>query len=536
MPKGNTILVNAGVLCQCFWGPSRVGFRNLDSEPRIRASAFYRLKRSSRRDHAIGEAIVFPSYRFSMRGRPASVRPLAGGTIALVAASALAASVVLSAQPAHGESLGVGRANTELGGLINSGPDLSIGGERLNVRLLQRFYANHNYGPVWTDRPEQANLLVNAVLHAGDHGLAPELFHANLLRRVAELPPLDRELVLSDAFLSFADALARGVMPVERRINDEALTPEPVDVAATLDKAIDSRNPAAVIEELAPTTPTYRALQLALQSFRSGNLKAQSNRLRAIEVNLERERWLPRRLPAQRVWVNAADARLVLYRANKPIFATKVIIGQDEVRNQSPEFQATITAITFNPPWNVPEDIATMEIMPKVRSDPTYLMRHNMVIEPNGAMQQLPGPNAGLGLMKFEMDNRFGVYLHDTSSKSLFTRANRRISHGCIRVQDPRELAALLMEQPVSAIDGSIAMGGTAEAGLPEPVPVFVVYETAFLDIDGTLQFRPDVYSRDAEIWQHLNRPSYLGPRVASRWPAGRLPVIQHYMQSSASP
>jgi murein L,D-transpeptidase YcbB/YkuD len=117
------------------------------------------------------------------------------------------------------------------------------------------------------------------------------------------------------------------------------------------------------------------------------------------------------------------------------------------------------------------------------------------------------------------MENRFGVYLHDTPSKNLFSRDNRRISHGCIRVQDPRELAALLMQQPIDTINQAIATGGTTRSNLPAPVPVFVVYQTAFVDSDGTLQFRPDVYHRDAEIWPHL----YPVPQpVAQREPPGQ--------------
>jgi murein L,D-transpeptidase YcbB/YkuD len=159
----------------------------------------------------------------------------------------------------------------------------------------------------------------------------------------------------------------------------------------------------------------------------------------------------------------------------------------------------------FNPPWNIPEDIATQEILPKTSADPNYLARHNMVMLPNGGLQQLAGPTSGLGQLMFEMQNRFDVYLHDTPSKAFFSRADRRISHGCIRVQEPRELAALLMQQPVEAINQEIATSGTVHAPLPEPVPVFVVYETAFADAEGRLQFRPDVYGRDAEIWPLLD-------------------------------
>jgi len=107
--------------------------------------------------------------------------------------------------------------------------------------------------------------------------------------------------------------------------------------------------------------------------------------------------------------------------------------------------------------------------------------------------------------LMFHMKNRFDVYLHDTPSKSLFNRDARRFSHGCIRVEDPRKLAALLMQKSSEAIDEAIATGDTTWAALPKAVPVFVVYQTAFADADGKLQFRADIYSRDAEIWQALD-------------------------------
>jgi murein L,D-transpeptidase YcbB/YkuD len=386
-------------------------------------------------------------------------------------------------------------ANRDLGELLNSAPEVVVAGERLNAGLLRRFYARHGFAPVWTTRQAEANLLMNAVLRAGEHGLSPELFHANLLRSAATLPPFDRELLLSDAFLSYADALARGVMPVERRRDDETLTPGPIDIAAALDAAIGSRDPAAAIEALAPTTPTYLLLRRALQTSHG----------REIEVNLERERWLPRPLPANRVWVNVADERLVLYRDNRPVFSTRVIVGADDRLKQSPELQTAIDGIWFNPPWNVPQDIAANEILPKVRNDPNYLARRNLVMLPDGTLQQQAAPNSALGRLMFTMNNRFDVYLHDTPSKDLFSRDNRRISHGCIRVENPRELAALLMQQPIDAINQTIATDRTTRSNLPKPVPIFVVYETAFAGVDGRPEFRADVYGRDGEIGPYLN-------------------------------
>lgn len=489
---------------------------NLDSGSRTRTAIFYQRQCKSRRDPAIGEAILFPSCSLSTRGLLARIGSIAGGAIALAAASALGAPVVLAADQDLRAAFGPARpapmaayANTELGKLIESAPELVIAGERLNVGLLRRFYALNGFAPVWTTRQLQANSLLSAVARAGDHGLAPELFHARLLWSRAILSPLDRELLLSDAFLSYADALARGAMPIERRPGDEVLTPEPIDVAAALEAAIGSPDPAAAIEALAPTTPTYRLLRQALRQFQtdvSGGGKAAITRIRQIEANLERERWLPRRLPADRVWVNIADERLVLYRDDRPVFSTKVVVGQDVRRNQSPEFQATINGIFFNPPWNVPKDIATNEILPKASRDPNYLALHHMVMLPDGGLQQLAGPNSGLGQLMLDMRNRFDVYLHDTPSKNLFSRDDRRVSHGCIRVENLQELTALLMRQPLQAIDQAIATGSTTRSDLPQPVPVFVVYETAFADADGRLQFRSDVYGRDAEISQYLDR------------------------------
>ena len=428
---------------------------------------------------------------------------MAGGTIA--AALGLAGC---SVDPEPEEvQLRAPQADADLRGLIGGVRAVAVSGTKLNAGLLRRFYARHGFKPVWTTRRAQANSLYGAVLRAGGQGLDPEQFHASLLRRSGGLPMPQRDLLLSDAFLSYADALARGAVPVERRRDDQVLAPEAVDAAAALDDAIQSSDPASAIEALAPDTATYQALRQALQDSRPGGPaggKTSVSRLRTIAVNLERQRWLPRVLPADRAWVNVADERLVLYRGGKPVFSTRVVVGEDVERNQSPEFRATIDASFYNPPWVIPADIAKAEILPKLDHDPEYLTRNKMVLLANGEVEQLPGPEAGLGLIMFDMPNRFDVYLHDTPDRYIFNADNRRISHGCIRVQNPREFAALLMDEPIEAINEGIAAGDTTRADLRTPVPVFVVYQTAFADADGLLQFRRDFYNRDAAIWQLL--------------------------------
>jgi L,D-transpeptidase YcbB len=407
---------------------------------------------------------------------------------------------------------------SEIRNRIESTGSLTIAGQAMHATVLRQFYAAHNYEPVWPSHPAPANALLAAVLRAGEQGLDPDLFHAALLRNPSTLSPIDRDLLLSDAFLGYAEALARGALPIEQRMDDEDLKPDPVDVAATLDNAIASPDPVAAIEALAPSSADYVALRRALALYRaqtaSGDTAA-SGRLREVEVNLERLRWLPRQLPADRLWVNLANAKLELYRNNQVAFATRVVIGQ--VDKQTPELQTTVTSLLFNPPWNVPRSIVEEEIAPKLSRDPGYLARHHMVWRRNGAIEQLPGNGTALGYLKFEMEDRFDVYLHDTPERSLFGRDNRQQSHGCVRVQNPRELASLLLGQPVDVINKGIALGYTNRKMLPTPIPVFLVYQTAFLNSDGSIAFRPDVYDRDPEIWQRLH-PSAPAP-VAEHGP-----------------
>jgi murein L,D-transpeptidase YcbB/YkuD len=169
----------------------------------------------------------------------------------------------------------------------------------------------------------------------------------------------------------------------------------------------------------------------------------------------------------------------------------------------------------------VPYSIAVKEIWPKLETEPDYLERHNMVMRDSGAVTQLPGAGTALGRLKFEMEDRFDVYLHDTPLRYLFARENRRLSHGCVRVQNPRELAALLLQEPVDTINKGIALGYTSRRTLAAPVPVFIVYQTAFIGADGGLEFRRDAYRRDEAIWNRLSRNSQV-PVAGQEAPAQR--------------
>src|SRR5581483_2872606 len=215
-------------------------------------------------------------------------------------------------------------------------------------------------------------------------------------------------------------------------------------------------------------------------------------RLAIIDVNLERARWLPRNLPGDRIEVDIAEPQATLYQAGAPVLGMRAIVG-DPTRH-TPSFASEVTAIVFNPPWVVPASIAAAELYPKERRSPGYLARNGFIVQ-DGQLIQKAGPKAALGFVKFDMPDPFAVYLHDTPS--------RWLCHGCVRLEQPRELAtALLAAQGWSRamVEAAIAAKATRRVELETHTPVFVVYRTVVAGSDGRAVFRPDVYGWDAEL------------------------------------
>jgi murein L,D-transpeptidase YcbB/YkuD len=233
------------------------------------------------------------------------------------------------------------------------------------------------------------------------------------------------------------------------------------------------------------------------------NVPAQ-RKLRQIELNMERLRWLPRALPPTRIEVNIPTAELTYYENGAVALSMRVIVGKPE--NVTPNAIATIAAVTFNPAWRVPASIARNEILPLAEGNPDYLASHGYT-HVDGRLVQAPGPGNALGRIKFEMPNPFDVYLHDTSSPHLFDRRRRTLSHGCVRVQRPRELAEALLGEhwPLARIDAEIDRGETHTVVLPVPVTVVLLYQTVVAELDGVAHFAPDVYGWDEELDRALS-------------------------------
>lgn len=233
-------------------------------------------------------------------------------------------------------------------------------------------------------------------------------------------------------------------------------------------------------------------------------------RIAQIEANLERWRWLPASLPPDRVDVNIAGAMATLVRGGQVTLAMRAAPGRKT--DHTPMLQSTITALELNPPWNIPRSIADSEILPKARADPHYLQAEQIrwIDLPGGGrrLQQKAGPKSALGQVKFEFDNRFGVYLHDTPAKVAFDKDTRMVSHGCVRLEKPKALAADLLQGQgdwnPSTLMAAIDAGDTRRVALDRPIPVFLLYWTAYVGPDGRMIFYPDAYGWDDELLQKV--------------------------------
>lgn len=237
------------------------------------------------------------------------------------------------------------------------------------------------------------------------------------------------------------------------------------------------------------------------------------DRARQLALNLEARRWLPRDPDPNRFDVNLPGAMLTWRRDGQPAVYRKVIVGEPE--NPTPHLAEPFSQLVVNPPWRVPQSIAEEEILPK---GPGYMRANNMYVADNGMVVQRAGPEAALGLVKFDMQNRHAIYLHDTPAKSLFGENQRYFSHGCVRVEGAVDLARQVAEAHGKGAEfqAKLEAGEEAVVELGTEIPVRLLYHTAFLDQDGKIAFRPDMYGWDEKLAQALGIPAPRKRGVAS--------------------
>lgn len=256
-------------------------------------------------------------------------------------------------------------------------------------------------------------------------------------------------------------------------------------------------------------------------------------RVEQLELNLERWRWLPEDLGRRHIIVNIAAFELDVVDAEDVVLTMRVVVGRPF--NRTPVLSDTMRYLVLNPYWHVPRSIAAGELLSKVKARPSYLARNNLRVFPSSGpdaaevdpatvnwsaidarrfpfrLRQDPGPLNALGRVKFMFLNKFNVYLHDTPSRPLFDETQRDFSHGCIRIQQPLELAVYLLRQDprwnhetlLRALDDAVDL----TVPLPEPIPIHLLYWTAWADEGGKIQFRRDIHGRDVPLLTALRAP-----------------------------
>ncbi len=222
------------------------------------------------------------------------------------------------------------------------------------------------------------------------------------------------------------------------------------------------------------------------------------DRARQIALNLERRRWLKRDLNPERIEVNTAAAIMVYWKDGKPVHSNRVVVGT--AANQTPSLEKPFASVVANPPWTVPMGIARREILPK---GPGYLAANDMYVNADGWVVQRAGPKSSLGNVKFELQDSYAIFLHDTPARGAFNLSVRQRSHGCVRVQDAIGFARLLLSpdpERLALFDAAQASGETKRVTTGRNIGVRLLYWTAFVDGQGRVAFREDVYKRDAKL------------------------------------
>jgi murein L,D-transpeptidase YcbB/YkuD len=414
---------------------------------------------------------------------------------------------------------------------------------------MRAFYRQREGEPVWVNgrKPSKAaNVALFAFARAAEHGLDAEKYGAAFLKsesaRLGDLSAASESA--AEELANFETDLTAGLLALGRDVAIGRPGPPPAgvgdrkrtapDIGARLAAVIDEGDFTAWPDDVRPVHPQYALLQAALAKMivaapESAPARTTAparppapDQVRTLALNLERWRWMPDDFGARYVLVNVPSFHLWVYEGQRPVIDSKVIVGK--LGDETPLFSAGMTNIIFSPYWNIPESIAEGETVPSIVKNPAYLAKNNIeVLRRTGdtvtrvdpasvdwsdasetseiSLRQKPGPGNALGNIKFLLPNRHNVYLHDTPTHNLFAKDGRALSHGCVRVHEPVELAQYLLADDPKWTEESIrtAMnsGDEQSVKLKAPMPVHIVYFTAWPGADGTVEFLKDVYSRD---------------------------------------
>ncbi len=395
------------------------------------------------------------------------------------------------------------------------------------LRQLLKYYGN---APLHGLNPELFD-------HAKLKGLLDTLYAPNKVKTVDEAYKIIArvELLTAASLIKYTNALQYGTVNPQKtfsRYYMKTARPDSVSMA----KVFDISDLKSYLEHIQPQDKAYKKLQAALHQgyVYPGLNKAETEKI--IKLNLERLRWKNKNNDDRYVWVNIPDFALTYYVHGKSELTMKVCVGKakspaksdvdyDSPQNhETPILSSTIHTIVVNPTWGIPPSIALKETMVAAMRNPGYLSKRNIKVYYKGKsipsdsidwstkqkslfqFVQDPGAGNALGKIKFLFNNSSSVYLHDTPSKGTFNRDNRAVSHGCVRVQQPLTLAKTIVrsEGLSHAIETAFNQSGSRYFNIQDKIPVYLDYMTCWVDANGTIQIRPDVYSLDRILYRKM--------------------------------
>ena len=330
------------------------------------------------------------------------------------------------------------------------------------------------------------------------------------------------ELALSAKVLTYVLDATRGRIDPNRLSGYHDLPRKTVDLADSLATIAQSSDVAAYLESRNPDNVQFRALVAELARQRGEDPQGKATKLR---FALEQLRWLPRQLGTRYVFLNQPAFEVSYVSGAGAPLTMRAVIGKRNA--QTYFFTDRIKEITYNPYWNVPRSIVINEMLPKLWRNPSYLDRLGYEVSTSRGrevassavdwsafaaqqvsidVRQPPGRGNALGRLKIDFPNKHAIYLHDTNQKHLFAREQRALSHGCVRLEHPREMAAALLGTRVAEIDRKIATDETQTVRVPGDVPVYLAYFTAWPDAQGNVRYYKDIYDRDAHLAQAIGK------------------------------
>mgnify|MGYP006265516957 CR=1 FL=1 len=422
------------------------------------------------------------------------------------------------------------RIADEIKALRNSGslPPLILKWPKADRENFLNFYAARNDLPLWFGgvySDERRESLKRRLLSADEDGLIGSDYPTPLIssserdpRKIAEA-----DLILSASATAFARD-ARGAridtLKLSKLITPKLVIPHPALVLADL---VGAQDVSDRLESYQPRHKGYLDLKTRLIELRetTGSLsdtvvtpKATSQKTRTttamvsmttpiasdLIVNMERWRWVPPELGEDYIFVNLPEFTLKLIRKGELAYITRTVVGKPDT--PTPLFSAAINSLIVNPSWHVPQSIIRNEFLPKLAEDPAYAEKSGYEITQNGDMisiRQPPGERNALGFVKFNLPNEHAVYLHDTPMRKLFANMDRAYSHGCVRVENPFSLAAMVLSNPKYSEDTLKSFVGHEERmiKLEDPLPVHLTYFTVITGEDGQLRRLGDIYGYD---------------------------------------